>query len=534
MLTINETGATSFGAGAVSTLTSKITGVGSVVIPTTATGTLTLTATNDYTGGTTINGGKLALAGGTFVGAIYGGDVAINANGILGVNTTANLVDDNPIPPMGANTTATALINSGGTMSIDSNFDASVLVDPASIGILALNTNNSSLSGTNGSSAFIGAYGPQTLSTMTLAPGAGGTYRLGGDGGTLTVTNGVLTGPTNNLIVGSTQPNGAGTVVLAAANTFGGGTTVNNGTLRTTADGALGSGGLAINAVAGANSTASIQSNETVSSLSSSVSGGGAATLSIAAGKTLTDNQAGNTTFAGTLNNSGTLTKSGAGTLEITAAPLLATGSALAVNGTGKLRFNVTSDSAFVGTGVVATVSDSAVLELAGTVSALDQLVVKGRADVMNNSNAAAGLLVTGQNQQVGGINGLGTTQVNADAQLTADHIVQSALVIGGSAGHPSLVTIDASDATGNPLASVASLSPSGTSASIGSFSSSSASGASMPTLGSGTNGINAVGSSGISLVTGGAAAAVPEPSAIALALFALAAAGFAIRRRVA
>ncbi len=533
-LTINETSNTAFGLGAVSTLTSKITGVGSVTLGSASTGTLTFTSGNDYSGGTTINGGKLELATTTiganqFFGSIVGGNVAINANGILGVTNPANLTG----------TTTTALINSGGTMSIDADFDASPMVDPASIGILALNTNNSHLLGTNGSSAFIGAYNSQSLTTITLAPGAGGTYRLGGDGGTLTVTNGVLTGSTNSLIVGSTQPNGAGTVVLAAANTFGGGTTVNNGTLRTTANGALSTGGLAINAVAAANSTASIQSNETVSSLSSSVSGGGTATLSIAAGKTLTDNQAGNTTFAGTLNNSGTLTKSGAGTLEITAAPLLATGSALAVNESGKLRFNVTSNSAFVGTGVVATVSDSAVLELAGTVSALDPLVVKGRADVMNNSNAAAGLLVTGQNQQVGGINGSGTTQVNADAQLTADHIVQSALVIGGSAGHPALVTIDASDATGNPLASVTSLSPSGTSASIGSFSSSSTSGVSMPTLGSGTlgsgtTGINAVGSAGTSLGTGGGAAAVPEPSAIALALFALAAAGFAIRRRVA
>src|SRR5206468_1235320 len=184
------------------------------------------------------------------------GNVAINANGILGVTNIANLTGATP----------TAVINSGGTMSIDADFDASPMVAPSSVGILALNTNNSTLTGTNGSSAFIGTFGSQTLSTTSLAPGAGNTYRLGGRGGTLTVTNGVLVGGSSSLVVGSTQPNGFGGVVLAAANSFGGGTTVNNGTLRTTANGALGSGGLAINAGAGATASASIESNETVSS----------------------------------------------------------------------------------------------------------------------------------------------------------------------------------------------------------------------------------------------------------------------------
>ena len=462
VLTIDQTTDASFGTGAVSTLTSTITGVGSIVLGDASTATLTFTGTNDYTGGTTINGGKLALAGGATIGRIYGGDVAVNANGILGVSDPANLVGGNPLPPTGANTNATALINSGGTMSIDSDFDASVLLDPASTGILALNTDSSTLSGVNGSSAFIGAIGSQSLTMAALAPGAGDAYRLGGRGGTLTLANGVLTGETNSLVVGSTQPNGSGTVVLAAANSFGDGTTVNNGTLRTTADGSLGAGGLAVNGPGGAVAAAAIESNETVASLSSAVSGG-SASLGVASGKTLSVNQAGDTTFAATLTlgagatlgTGGTLAKSGSGSLEIDAAPQFGDGSVLQVNG-GTLKFNVTSGSTTIGTGVAATVAPEATLELAGSVSVLDTTGSANRVNVVNDSSApAGGLHVSGTNQSVGAVSGAGKTVIDAGADLSASSISQSALVIGGTAENPALVTLFASDSSGNPLAAI-------------------------------------------------------------------------------
>jgi hypothetical protein len=42
---------------------------------------------------------------------------------------------------------------------------------------------------------------------------------------------------------------------------------------------------------------------------------------------------------------------------------------------------------------------------------------------------------------------------VNAGSDLKANHIIQSALVIGGTSQNHGLVTIDASDSIGNPLA---------------------------------------------------------------------------------
>ena len=106
-----------------------------------------------------------------------------------------------------------------------------------------------------------------------------------------------------------------------------------------------------------------------------------------------------------------------------------------------------------VASGVVAQVNGSATLELAGSVSNLSSAIGPPiRAAVVNNSASAAGLLVSGTNQQVGGIDGSGIVVVTDGGDLTADHIVQTSLVIGGTLTSPARVTIDASDDAGHPL----------------------------------------------------------------------------------
>jgi PEP-CTERM motif len=142
------------------------------------------------------------------------------------------------------------------------------------------------------------------------------------------------------------------------------------------------------------------------------------------------------------------LTKVGTGTLVLNGNPTLNANSSLMVNG-GTLRFNVVSGAAAIGTGVTATISSGATLELAGSVSALSS--GGNRVSILNTS-AAPGVLASGTNQHVGNIDGNGTTQVDAGSDLTANHIIQSALIIGGNAASSGRVTIDASDASGNPL----------------------------------------------------------------------------------
>jgi hypothetical protein len=148
---------------------------------------------------------------------------------------------------------------------------------------------------------------------------------------------------------------------------------------------------------------------------------------------------------------------------------------------------------------------------------------------VLNNSTSTTGLHVTGTNQQVGAIDGTGSTMVEASAILTANHIVQSVLSIGGiDASHVGLVAIDASDASGNSLASGGGLSLAGSLASSDSFGAGATSGSNLAGMGDSTtaaelSGGPSAGSRGVS--------AVPEPSTLTLLSLGLAVAGYRRRR---
>jgi fibronectin-binding autotransporter adhesin len=362
----------------------------------------------------------------------------------------------------------------------------------------------------------------EILANLVLADNA--TFNIAG-GASLLVSVGSISQSGGNRSLTLT---GGGALTIDSASNYGGGTTVTNGTLTTTATGTLGNGPLAINAADTITSSVNLGGSQNVTSLSGTLAGGGTASLSVAAGATLTVNQASTTTYSGNVSlapsgaahGGGTLTKSGPGVLEIDGAPSLGANSNLNVSG-GTLRFNVTSGSVFVGTGVLATVTGTATLELAGSESALDPIIIKGRADILNNSTASAGVLVSGTNQQVGGIDGAGTTQVNGGSDLTANHIVQGALVIGGDATHAALVTLDASDSNGSPLvASGGGFALAGSLEPSGAFGSGAPSGAGVLASGSSSSGssLSIAGSTqSVSASVGGSLSAVPEPATFVL-----------------
>ena len=115
---------------------------------------------------------------------------------------------------------------------------------------------------------------------------------------------------------------------------------------------------------------------------------------------------------------------------------------------------------------------------------------------------------------------GSGKVQVNAGSDLTANHIVQSALVIGGTAGSPGLVTIDASDASGNPLGQPSGLALAASLVHSGPFGEVVNSSASLSSIAAGSTDL-AVPAAGNSVGIGNASQ-VPEPPTLLLALLAV------------
>jgi hypothetical protein len=216
---------------------------------------------------------------------------------------------------------------------------------------------------------------------------------------------------------------------------------------------------------------------------------------------------------AATFDGPAALSVQGPGTLEIASAPNLGSGSSIAVAG-GTLRFNVTSGAPTVGAGVTATVSAGATLELAGSVSALS--AGSARANIINDSTAG-GVLASGTNQRIGAVEGSGNLTIAASGDLTADHILQAVLIIGGTPSNPARFTLAATDDAGNPL-SVDPSAPSGLDASTSLLPPTSF----AANIGEPPNSLGDATASQLSSTTAANSTTVPEPSTLALALASL------------
>ncbi|ALM85474.1 hypothetical protein ASB57_23125 [Bordetella sp. N] len=415
-------------------------------------GTLVLGGANTYTGGTTVSEGVL--------------QVSSDAN--LGVAGSAVALDGGTLRIAGTGYTGTTRaisVGSGGTLDIDAaantftlgqNLTGGGRLTKAGAGTLALNGDNSALAGidlsagrlTAGSATALGA-GPLNVTGSAALDSSSSGLALGNnvtiaDGATLTNTgsndlilNGVIAGGAAN--TGSLAKQGASTLTLNGANTYGGGTTLAAGAIVLGNDGALGTGALNVtgagqlltsgtrvlgNDITLANAALTTGGTDDVT-LNGTISGAGSLIKTGTDRLTLngTNTYTGGTTLqAGTLGlgNNGAL---GAGALSVTGNAALDSAGALAL----------TNNIAVINAGTNLTVAQTNDAALSGVISGDGGLVLGG-----NHTLTLSGINTYGGDTTLTG----GTLLLAADAALGSNGnaptvgslIVTGPAAIGGTA----------------------------------------------------------------------------------------------------
>jgi len=317
----------------------------------TGTATLNYTATQGnttYTGGRGLvlyNGSSVAIQGGSFTGL---GDI-ISATQTVGATATLTVAGGT----YNSNRLDIGWYSSTGTFTISSGQAAITALhintaDPAAAhqntGHGTLNLNGGTLSVNNivaihntGSSTVNlngGTLRAQQNTTAFISSGATGLRNLlVGNGGAKIDTNGfditIAKAMTANGTGGLTK-SGGGVLTLSAANTYTGGTIINQGTLTVGTGGTLGAttGALAVNNTntdaAGTDAVLNLATavNTTVGSLSGTIatptSGTNTATINTETGRTFTINQTADATYAGVIAGAGSVTLGSSSTHTLT------------------------------------------------------------------------------------------------------------------------------------------------------------------------------------------------------------------------
>ncbi|RKP50178.1 autotransporter domain-containing protein [Pararobbsia silviterrae] len=290
---------------------------------------LSLTGTAEI-GGTGNSYGSLLI---TDSGDVTASDITIAQGSSTGILAIGALAGDLAAAP--GTLEANSIVFGAGTGSIVFNHTSdNYIFSP----LISGSGSVSALSGTTTLSA-------NNVYTGTTSIASGATLQLGAGG----TTGSIVTNVTNegvlafdrsddvtfgNLIsgAGSVVQNGSGTLTLTAANTYSGGTTVQNGTLAVAANGVLGSGVLTLNA----GSTLAFTADGVT--LSNDVNIAGSVFANVGANST--DFISGNVSAA---DSSATLTKTGDGTLVLSG------------NVSGALRTAIDDGTLLIGSSDVST-----------------------------------------------------------------------------------------------------------------------------------------------------------------------------------
>lgn len=223
-------------------------------------GKMILTGGNGYTGGTFINAGTLQVGEGGATGGLGSTSMVVTQPGTaLVINVSADLALNAPFSgsgsftQQGSGTTTLGGANSSYTGAIAINGGAIAATTSANLGT------GTTLGINGGKLKFLGAFDP-TTQTITIGS-SGATFDTNGN--SLTFANSFASGST-----GAVTKDGAGTLTLAAANDYSGGTTVNAGTLlaTNTTGSATGSGPVTVQGGAAIGGPGTISGTVTVAS----------------------------------------------------------------------------------------------------------------------------------------------------------------------------------------------------------------------------------------------------------------------------
>ncbi|MBR1018954.1 autotransporter domain-containing protein [Bradyrhizobium viridifuturi] len=222
---------------------------------------LTLTGTNTYSGGTTINAGTLALSGTGSIAASSAVNLATGAT--FDISQTSAGASITTLANTGTGQTGTVslgartlTITAGSTSFAGVIQDGGIQNDAGGAlkitgGSLTLTGANTYTGGTQLNAGTLTAGNNSALGTGTLAMAAGTTLGFANTGnyaianaitvsgdatflasaGTAQTLSGIISDATGGAPAGAVVVNGGGTLVLSGANTYSGGTTLSQGTL---------------------------------------------------------------------------------------------------------------------------------------------------------------------------------------------------------------------------------------------------------------------------------------------------------------
>jgi outer membrane autotransporter protein len=433
-----DTGTLTFDQVINTTISSVISGGGSVIKE--GSGTLTLTGESAYTGGTTIAGGVISISRESNLGAtsgtltLDGGMLQVTGTTLTGL--TRNIV-------LGSNGGGFDITDAGNTFTVTQAFSGSGGLTKDGAGTLILSGANSyagptTVSGGTLRAGQAGAFSAD--SAVTIASGA--TLDLAGfdqtigslaGAGAVKLGAGTLTAGGNNAPTtfsggisgtGGLTKTGTGMLILSGTSTYSGATTVSAGTLYINGAGAMSAASDYTVAVG-----ALLQVNDTLGTVTAG-SIAGAGQITIESGSTLeTGATNASTTFSGMIVDGGSLRKVGSGTLVLTGSNTYTGGTTIAG---GKLAI---SSNANLG-------DASGGLTLAGGTLQVTNSITLARAVTLSGSgggieiDAGRAVLLTGAITGAGGLTkrGGGTLALQNNSSYSGATLVQAGTLVGSSA----------------------------------------------------------------------------------------------------